>query len=147
MTKSLVNKIRLKEHLKTFSTVKGTPIQIHLDDVNSILIDLESMDVKIKDKDRAILLVFFLPSFYKHFREILLYSNNETLFFGDVKTSLLSKEKFDLELFSNDKGEGLNVRGRLIGKEGTTRRDSISKSRGCKSNKCLQILQEARTLR
>jgi len=80
-------------------------------------------------------LVVSLPSSYKHFKEILLYGNNETLSFEDVKASLLSKEKFDIELHSNDKGEGWNVRSRLFGKEGTTRRNSCSKSPGRKFNK------------
>jgi len=57
-TKSLANKIRLKKCLYTSSMAKGTQ---HLDDFNSILIDLESMDVKIEDEDKAILLVVSLP--------------------------------------------------------------------------------------
>jgi len=39
---------------------EGTPIQNHLDDFNSIMIDLESTDVEIKDEDKAILLVVSL---------------------------------------------------------------------------------------
>ena len=78
MTKSLANKIRLKKCLYTISMAKGTPIQNHLDDFNYILIDFESMDVKLEDEDKAILFVVSLPSSYKHFKEILLYSNNET---------------------------------------------------------------------
>jgi len=42
MTKSLVNKIRLKKRLYTFSMTEGRPIQKHLDDFNSTIIDLES---------------------------------------------------------------------------------------------------------
>ena len=56
MMKSLANKIRLKEKLYTFSMAKGTSIQNHLDEFNSILIDLESLDVKIEDEDKAIIL-------------------------------------------------------------------------------------------
>jgi len=56
MTKSLANKIRLKEKLYTFSMAEGTSIQNHLDEFNSILIDLESLDVKIEDEDKAIIL-------------------------------------------------------------------------------------------
>jgi len=93
------------------------------------------MDVKIEDEDKAILLVVSLSLSYKHFKEILLYSNNDILLFEDVKTSLLSKEKFNLEVCSNDKGEGLNVRGRTFRKEGTSRRNSRSKFKGRKSNK------------
>ena len=72
MTKSLANKIRLKERLYTFKMAEGTPVQKLLIDFNSIIVDLESIDVKIEDKDKAILLVVFLPSSYKHFKEILL---------------------------------------------------------------------------
>ena len=80
-------------------------------------------------------MVVSLPSSYKHFKKILLYSNNEALSFEGIKASLLSKEKFDLELCPNHKGEGLNLGGRPFGKEGTTRRNSRSKFRGHKSNK------------
>ena len=71
MTKSLTNKIRLKERLYTFRMAERTPVQKHLNEFNSILIDLESLDVKIEDEDKAILLVVSLPPSYKHFKEIL----------------------------------------------------------------------------
>ena len=54
MTKSLANKIHLKEHLYTFSMAQSTPLRNHLDDINSVIIDLESLDVKLKDEDKAI---------------------------------------------------------------------------------------------
>jgi len=96
---------------------------------------MESLDVKIEDEDKAIILVVPLPSSYKHFKKILLYSNNDTLSFEHVKASLLSKEKFDLDVHSNDRGEGLNVRGRSFEKEGSNKRNTRSKSRGRKTNK------------
>ena len=55
MTKSLANKILLKEHLCIFS-IRSTPIQNHLDDFNSILTVLESVDVQKEDEDKDILL-------------------------------------------------------------------------------------------
>ena len=120
MTKSLVNKIRLKEHLYT-SMDEGTPIQNHLDEFNSIIIDLESLDVKLENEDKAILLVVSLPTSDKHFKEIMLYSNNDTLSFDDVKANLLSEEKFDLEVRSDDKAKGFSVRGRASENEDTIR--------------------------
>ena len=48
MTKSHDNKIRLKEELYTFRMTAGTPIQKHLNDFNLIIIDLESLDVKLR---------------------------------------------------------------------------------------------------
>jgi len=123
MTKSLANKIQLKERLDTFKMAEGTPVQKHLNDFNSIIVDLESLDVKIENENNAILLPVSLPSSYKHFNKILLYSNNDTLSFKDVKSTLLSKEKFDPEVRSDDKAKGLFVRGRSFEKEGTNRRN------------------------
>jgi len=93
MTKSLANKIRLRERLHIFSIAKGTLIQNHIDEFNFIIIDQESLDVKIEDENKAILLVILLPAFYKHFKEILLYSNNDTSSFADVKANILSQKK------------------------------------------------------
>ena len=135
MTKSLANKIRLKERLYTFSMAEGTLIQNHLDEFNSIILDLESLDVKIEDEGKAIMLVVSLPSSYKHVKDIMLYNSNETLPFDDVKANLLSKEKFDLEVLFDDKAEGLSVNGRTSEKEDTNRRNTCSKSRECTSNK------------
>ena len=53
MTKSLADKIRLKEMLYTFRMAEGTPIQKHLNDFNSVIVDLESLDVKVEDEDET----------------------------------------------------------------------------------------------
>ena len=129
MMKSLANKIRLKEMLYTFKMAKGIPIQKHLNDFNSIIVDLQSLDVKIEDEDKAILLVVSLPASYKHFKEIILYSNFDTISFEDVKSNLLSKEKFDHDIHT-DSAERLVVRGRTTEKRGNdSRRKNHSKFR------------------
>ena len=69
MAKSLANKIRLKERLYTFKMAEGTPVQKHLNDFNSIIVVLESSNVKIEDEDKVILLAVSLPPSYKHFKE------------------------------------------------------------------------------
>jgi hypothetical protein len=56
MTKSLANKLHLKERLYTICMTEGTSIQSHLNEFSSICVDLESLDVKIDDEDKAILL-------------------------------------------------------------------------------------------
>ena len=63
MTKSLANKLRLKERLYTICMSEGTSMQSHLNEFNSIIMDLESLDVKIDDEDKTILLVVFAPFF------------------------------------------------------------------------------------
>jgi len=50
---------------------------------------------------------------YKYFKEILLYSNHDTLSFEDVKANLLSKENFDFEICA-EKGEGFSMRGESL---------------------------------
>jgi hypothetical protein len=42
-------------------------MQSHLNKFNSIIVDLESLDVKIDDEYKTILLVVSLPSSFKHF--------------------------------------------------------------------------------
>ena len=98
MTKSPINKISLKEHLYMFSMAEDTPIQNNLHDFNFDIIDLESLDVTLEDEDKAILFVVLLSASCKHFKEILLDTNNDTLSFEDVKANLLSKETFDFEV-------------------------------------------------
>ncbi|GJW45086.1 hypothetical protein Tco_0073885 [Tanacetum coccineum] len=91
MTKSLANKLRLKDHLYTLCMKPRTPVQDHLDEFYTILIDLENLDVDIDDEDKAVLVVISLPTSYKHFKEIMLYGNRD----DDVKSALLSKQKYD----------------------------------------------------
>jgi hypothetical protein len=111
MTKSLANKLRLKERLYTIHMSEGTSVQSHLNEFNSIIVDIESLDVKIDDEDKVILLVVSLPPSFKHFKEIMFYGNHTSLSFENVKSNLLSKEKFDVDSRSEPKGEGLIVRG------------------------------------
>jgi hypothetical protein len=111
MTKSLANKLRLKEGIYTIRMAKDTSIQSHLNEFNSIIVDLEILDVKIDDKDKTILLVVSLLPSFKHFKDIMFYGNHTSLFFENVKSNLLSKEKFDVDSRSKPKGEGLIVRG------------------------------------
>ncbi|KAL8160958.1 hypothetical protein V2J09_012447 [Rumex salicifolius] len=113
MTKSLANKIRLKEKMFTLRMKEGSDLQAHLNEFSSILIDLENLDIKMEDEDKAVLLICSLPSSYKHFKEIMLYGNNsDCLCLEDVKSNLLAKEKFDVDKDSESNAEGLYAKGR-----------------------------------
>lgn len=98
MTKSLVNKLRLKERLYTIRMAEGASIQSHLSEFSFIIIDLENLDVKIEDADKAVLLIVSLPPSYKHFKEIMLYGNNDTLSFEDVKLNYIYSQNKILTL-------------------------------------------------
>ena len=58
----------------------------------------------------------------------MLYSNSNTISFEDVKSNLLSKEKFDLDIHA-DSAEGLVVRGKTTEKGNGNRSKNRSKSR------------------
>nr|GEW71301.1 retrovirus-related Pol polyprotein from transposon TNT 1-94 [Tanacetum cinerariifolium] len=136
MTKSLANKLRLKDRLYVFRMKPSTSVQDHLDEFNTILIDLENLDVDIDDKDKAVLLVISLPASYKHFKKIMLYGNRETLAFDDVKSALLSKQKYDDDV-EPESGEGLVTKGRSSdrGESSNKNKKHRSQSRGKYSNK------------
>jgi hypothetical protein len=61
VTKSLANKLHLKERLYPIRMSEDTSMQSYLNEFNSIIVVLESLDVKIDDEDKAILLVVSLP--------------------------------------------------------------------------------------
>ena len=66
---------------------EGTPIKSHIVKFFSIINYLEKIEVKIKDKDQALLLLYSLPSSYKSFREALIYGGKSTIKVNEVKES------------------------------------------------------------
>nr|GEW12052.1 retrovirus-related Pol polyprotein from transposon TNT 1-94 [Tanacetum cinerariifolium] len=135
MTNSLANKLRLKDRLYTFRMKPGTSVQDHLDE-NTILIDLENLDVDIDNEDKVVLLVISLPASYKHFTQIMLYGNRKTLSFDDVKSVVLSKQKYDDDV-EPESGEGLVARGQSSdrGESSNKNKKHQAQSRGKYSNK------------
>ena len=55
MTKSLTNKLLLKQRLFSLRMKEGMPLKEHLDELNSILMDLKNVEVKIEDEDAALI--------------------------------------------------------------------------------------------
>ena len=45
---------------------EGTPLKGHLDELNSILMELRNINIKIEDVDLAIILLDFLPPPYEN---------------------------------------------------------------------------------
>ena len=91
--------------------------------------------MNIDEEDKAILLVCSLPHSYRNFKDIILYGSGETLSLEDVKTSLLAKEKYDSENFSDQQVEGLMVRGRTSKKGHGSRSKFRSRSKSRNNKK------------
>ena len=110
---------------------EGTSLSFHIDEFESIIMDLQNLDAIIDYEDKALLLCS-LPHSYKHFRETMLYGK-DTISLKDVKFSLETKEKIDHDITgqtSDSQAQGLYVRDRSKQKgNNRDRPKSISKSR------------------
>lgn len=80
-----------------FKMLEGTSIKSHLDELNSILLDLEIIGKKVREEDQAVFLLCSLPLSYKHFQETILYGR-EIISFENVKYYLFSKELIDKDM-------------------------------------------------
>jgi len=91
MTKSLVNRLYLKQALYSFKMQEDRIVESQLDVFNKLILDLENIDVTIDDEDQALLLLCALPKSLSHFKETLLYGR-ESLSLVEVQSALNSKE-------------------------------------------------------
>ncbi|GJU24648.1 transposable element [Tanacetum coccineum] len=67
MTKSLTNKLLLKQRLFSLRMKEGSALKDHLDALNLILMDLKNVEVKIDDEDAALILLVLLPPSFENF--------------------------------------------------------------------------------
>ncbi|GKB45592.1 hypothetical protein Tco_0896345 [Tanacetum coccineum] len=84
MTKSLANRLYLKNKLYTYYMSPGTKQGDHIDEFNKLILDFTNIDIEIEDEDQALMLLTSLPSSYENFVETLLY-RRESLTMEDVK--------------------------------------------------------------
>nr|GEU80205.1 retrovirus-related Pol polyprotein from transposon TNT 1-94 [Tanacetum cinerariifolium] len=67
MTKSLTNKLLLKQGLFSLRMKECSALKYHLDALNSILMDLKNVEVKIDDEDAPLILLVSLPPSFENF--------------------------------------------------------------------------------
>jgi hypothetical protein len=135
MTKGIENKLYLKRKFFGFRYVEGTSMPEHLNNLNKILADLQNLDVKIDDEDKAVVLINSLPDTYEHLATTLMYGK-DTLKFDDVSNALTNDEyrRKDKQAHSRSSG-ALIVRGRSESKKPSGRNRSASRKRGTSSNR------------
>ncbi|KAL0293416.1 UNVERIFIED_CONTAM: Retrovirus-related Pol polyprotein from transposon TNT 1-94 [Sesamum radiatum] len=110
MSKSITNKLYLKQRLYGLKMQEGSDLAQHVNVFNQIITDLARLDVSIEDEDRVMILLCSLPFSYEHLVTTLTYGK-ETI-------------------------KGNQDRGRKFEKEGSGKRNSRSKSRGKKTIHC-----------
>ncbi|CAL5214852.1 unnamed protein product [Lathyrus oleraceus] len=91
MTKSLVNCLYMKQALYSFKMSEDKVLAEQLDMFNKLILDLENIDVKIKDEDQMLSLLCSFPRTHAHLKETLLYGR-ESLNFEEVQSTLYSKD-------------------------------------------------------
>ncbi|CAK8537510.1 unnamed protein product [Lathyrus sativus] len=69
-----------------------TKVSDHLSVLKGIVSELVIIGVKIDDEDKALRLIWSLPSSYEHIKPVLIYGN-ETLSFEKVASKIISKER------------------------------------------------------
>ena len=141
MKKSLANRLYLKKKLYTLQMEDTKDLRKHLDEFNKIMLNLNSISVKIEEEDQAIILLSSLPKIYEHFVDTMLYGK-QTLTMVEDKATLNSKElqrKSDAKIETD--GEGLTTRGRTQKRDKkNTRGKSRSKSKN--GRKCFYCHKE-----
>ena len=120
----------------------------HLDEFNKLLTDLDAIDAKIEEEDRAILLLVSLPSSYEHLRTTLIYGKS-TIGLDEVVATLISHEsmrKKESEKASTDgalvASEDGHVRGRTTERKDASKSRDRSQSRGDDMRKCFYCDQK-----
>ena len=74
---------------------EGTPIKSHITEFFSIVNDIDKIEVKVEDENQTLLLLSFLPSLCKSFREAIIYGGKPYIKVNKVKEHLFNKDKID----------------------------------------------------
>ncbi|GJR51302.1 hypothetical protein Tco_1401823 [Tanacetum coccineum] len=91
MIKSLTNKLLLKQRLFSLRMKEGSSLKEYLDALNSLLMDLKNVEVKIEDEDAALVLLVSLPPSFISFVSSFVVGK-DTITLEDVRSSLHSRE-------------------------------------------------------
>ena len=111
MTKSLTNRILLKIQLYSLRMKEGTTITDHLNTFNTLLVQLDSIEVKFDSEDKDVTLLCSLSESWDHFVTSISFSSLETLEFYDVAGAMLSEETRKRSNLETSTSEAMVVRG------------------------------------
>ncbi|VFQ74038.1 unnamed protein product [Cuscuta campestris] len=121
-SKSLTSRLYLKKRLFVLQMAEEANFNGHLDEFNKITTELESIDVKIEEEDKVLLLLASLPSSFDNIVTTLLFGK-ETLKFDEVVDALLMNE-------TRRGGNGVSNDGQTLVAKGAGRERGRSKERG-----------------
>ena len=82
----------MKGRLYSYSFTGDKSILEQLEDFSKSIDNLEAIDVKISDEDKAILVLNVLPPSYNQMRDVILYGRDKPITLGEVHAALMAKE-------------------------------------------------------
>lgn len=84
-----------------------------MDEFSKILDDLENIEIKLEEEDKALILLNSLPRSYENFRDAMLYGREQSISLEEVQSAIQSKElQKKMIPDSQSQGESLITRGR-----------------------------------
>ena len=92
MTKSLTNRLHLKQKLFTFKFSDSRSIGEQLEEFAKCIDDLENIDEVIKDEDKALMFLNSLPKSYDQFKDVILLGRDSKITYEEVHSALKLKE-------------------------------------------------------
>uniref|UniRef100_A0A2N9EW59 Integrase catalytic domain-containing protein n=1 Tax=Fagus sylvatica TaxID=28930 RepID=A0A2N9EW59_FAGSY len=110
MSKSLTNKLNLKQKLYGLKMTEGADLRQHINTFKQIISDMLRIDIKFEDEDKAMMLLTSLPASYEHLVTTLLYGK-ETLELEKVSGALLDHYQRKHKDSAESSGERLVVKG------------------------------------
>ncbi|KAL8494299.1 hypothetical protein ACS0TY_025194 [Phlomoides rotata] len=115
-TKSVSNKLYVKQKLLDFRMSEDKNLSEQLDTFNKYVDDLEDLDVKLKDDDNALMLLSALPRSLENFKDAVLFGRQDEVCYDNVlaavKTKILRVQGRDskADKKTHDPAESLNVK-------------------------------------
>ncbi|KAL8530274.1 hypothetical protein ACS0TY_007344 [Phlomoides rotata] len=114
-TKSVSNKLYVKQKLLDFRMSEDKDLNEQLDTFNRYIDDLEDLDVKLEDDDKALMLLNALPRSLDNFKDDVLFGSQDGVSYDGVlaavKTKILRVQGMDAKADKvvHDPAESLNV--------------------------------------
>ena len=108
MSKSLTNKLYLKQKLYDLKMAEGSYLSRHINVFNQIINDLKRIDVKFEDEDKALMLLNSLPtsSTYENLVTTLMWGK-EILDLEEITSVILGFNQMKKANDESSQGEGL----------------------------------------
>ncbi|KAL8456282.1 hypothetical protein ACS0TY_034479 [Phlomoides rotata] len=122
-TKSVSNKLYVKQKLLDFRMSEDKSLSEQLDTFNMYVDDLEDLDVKLEDDDKALMLLNALPRSLENFKDAVLFGRQEEVSYENVLAAVKTKiprvqgrdAKADKK--AHNQAESLNVKFKNGGKK------------------------------